>query len=51
MDKDTILGIILICGSLSLITYLTVWTKATIERIDKKNLTTAREILKDLHND
>ena len=50
MDKDIIIGIIIIAGAIGLITYLTFWSKRTIERIDKKKLKTAREILKDLQN-
>ena len=50
MDLDTILGIILITGAVGLITYLTFWTRSTIDRIAKKNLGSVREILKDLHD-
>lgn len=51
MDMDAVLGIIIIAGAVGLITYLTFWSKCTIERIAKKNLGSVREILKDLHDD
>jgi len=48
MDFDTILGIIILTTALSLISYLTFWSKRTIERIEKKHLDSTRQILKEL---
>ena len=51
MEIDAVLGIIITALALGFITYLTFWSKVTIERIDKKNLGSVREILKDLNDD
>lgn len=51
MDFNTILGIVIIASSLGLICYLTFWGRRTIERISRKNLSSARQILQDLKDD
>ena len=51
MEKDAIIGSIIIGGALVFITYLTFWSRRTIERIAKKNFSSVREILKDIRND
>ncbi len=47
MEKNAILGTIIIGCALGFITYITFWSRSTIERIAKKNLSSVREILKD----
>ena len=49
MDKDILLGSIIIGLSLSFITYLTFWSRRMINRIADKNLRNVRKILKDIH--
>ena len=50
MDRDIILGGIIIFLGLGFITYLTIWSRRTIERIANKKLNSIREIIKELHN-
>ena len=49
MDKDILLGSIIIGLALSVITYLTFWGRRMINRIADKNLRNVRKILKDIH--
>ena len=44
------LGCVLVTGALGLIAYLVVWSRRTIDRIARKGLGSAREIVKDLGN-
>ncbi|MGA1839977.1 MAG: hypothetical protein ACMUIU_05055 [bacterium] len=50
MEKNVILGTIITGAALGFITYITFWSKKTIERIAKKNLGSVREILKDIQD-
>lgn len=50
MEKNVIFGTIIIGAALGVITYLTFWSRKTIERIAKKNLGSVREILKDIQD-
>lgn len=50
MEKNAIFGAIIIGCALGFITYLTFWSKRTIERIARKNLGSARQILKDIQD-
>ena len=50
MDKDIIVGSIIIGLALFFITYLTFWGRSVINRIADKNLRNVREILKDIHS-
>jgi hypothetical protein len=49
MDKDIIIGIILVFTALGFILYLTFRCRRTIELIHKKNLKSAREIIQKLN--
>ncbi|MBN1272619.1 MAG: hypothetical protein JXB26_10160 [Candidatus Aminicenantes bacterium] len=51
MKTDFFLGIAIVFLSLFFITYITIWSRNTIERIKKKNLHSARSILKDLNDE
>ncbi|MGA1868282.1 MAG: hypothetical protein ACMUJM_07020 [bacterium] len=51
MDKDAIVGTIIIGVGLAFITYLTFWSRRVIDRIADKNLRGVRKILKDIHGD
>jgi hypothetical protein len=50
MEKNAILGTIIIASALGFITYLTFWSRRTIERIARKNLSSARQIMKDIQD-
>lgn len=49
MDKNLILGTIIMALALGLIIYLIGWCRKTIEHIRKKKLSSAREIIKSFH--
>jgi len=51
MDRDSLLGCIIVVVALSSITYLVLWSRRTIERIARKRLSSVREILEDLRDD
>gem|GEM_PF-626865 len=51
MDNDAILGWMLVAGALSLITYLVLWSRRTINRIAERGLRSARQIVKELRGD
>ena len=48
METNTIIGILILLGALSTITYLTLWSRKTIQWIDSKGSPTTREIIKEL---
>lgn len=50
MDRDIILGIIIIVGGLCFISYLIFWSRRTIDRIASKRLSSIREIVKEFHH-
>ena len=47
MHPDAFLGIILLSGALLLILGLVLWSRHSIERVARKDLKSAREIVKD----
>ena len=49
MSKDLLIGTIIIILALALMIYLIFWSRKTIEHIRKKKLSSAREIIKSLH--
>jgi hypothetical protein len=49
MSKDLLIGTVIIILALALMIYLIDWSRKTIEHIRKKNLSSAREIIKSLH--
>jgi hypothetical protein len=48
MNKDILIGSVLIFLSLGFILYIVLWSRRTIERIKKKKLQSAREIIQDI---
>ena len=50
MDRDIILGIIVIVGGLCFISYLNFWSRRTIDRIARKRLSSIREIIKEFRH-
>jgi hypothetical protein len=50
MDFDTILGIVIIAGGIFFLTYMTLWSRRTIEMISKNKLRSLRDIYKGLKN-
>jgi hypothetical protein len=49
MFKDIYIGTAIIILALALMIYLIAWSRRTIEYIRKKKLSSAREIIKNLH--
>jgi hypothetical protein len=47
MDKDIIIGCIIIVVALVSVTALTVWSRRTIQRFSRSGYRTARQTLKD----
>ena len=50
MDANIILGIIILCLAYGFILYLIIWSRKTIEMIEKGNLSSLREILEELRH-
>jgi len=48
MDREFTIGVVIILCALGFITYLTVWSRATIKMLDGKKLS-LRDIIKKLH--
>jgi len=48
MTRDAIIGCLLIFFALGFILYIVLWSRKTIERIKKKKLQSAREIIHDI---
>jgi len=51
MDKDMLLGWMLVAGALGLITYLVLRSRRTIDWIAERGLRSARQIVKELRGD
>lgn len=51
MDTTLIVGCVVIAGALSLITYLVLWSRRSVERIARNGFGSVREIDRELHND
>ena len=51
MDRDILIGCILVAGVLACLTYLLFWSRRTIDRIAKNGYKSAREIRRELHGD
>jgi len=50
MNVDSILGIIIITSGLCFITYITLWSRRAIKRIENETSGSLREILKELYH-
>ena len=50
MEIDAIIGIVLLVGSVSAITVLTLWSRKRIDKIAEKKSSSAREIMQELKN-
>ena len=51
MEKDMLIGIIIIIAAVSVLTVLTFWCKKIIEQIDRTGHKTARQTMMELKND
>ena len=51
MDTEVIIGCIIIAFALIAITFLTLWSRRTIDRIARNGYRTARQTLKELKGD
>jgi hypothetical protein len=51
MDRDVIIGCILVLASLGVMSALLVWSRRTIDRIAVRGLRSAREIEKELNGE
>jgi len=49
MYKDVIIGSIVVIVSLGFITYIVFWSRKSIEKIKRKKLHSAREIIKGMN--
>lgn len=49
MDKNLVLGIVIIIAALSFNTFLVFYSRHLIERISRMKHTTVRDIMKELH--
>ncbi len=49
MPKDVIIGSIVVIVSLGFMTYIVLWSRKTIEKIRRKKLRSAREIIKGMN--
>jgi len=47
VDREVAAGFTVVAAALGVLTYLVLWSRRTIERIARKGLGSAREILKD----
>ncbi|MBN1482793.1 hypothetical protein JXA70_21145 [candidate division KSB1 bacterium] len=50
MDINLIIGVAIIVVSLGFTTYLTFYSRKSIDKITDKNLTNVRQIMKELRN-
>jgi hypothetical protein len=48
VELDAIIGIVALTLALSLLTFLTFWSRRTIDRIARKHLASLREVIKDM---
>jgi hypothetical protein len=51
LEVDAIIGMALLATSLTLLTFLTFWSRRTIERIAAKHLASLREVIKDFERE
>ena len=51
MEVDAVIGIVLLAVSLTLLTFLTFWSRRTVERIAAKHLASLREVIKDFERE
>ena len=51
MERDIILGMIIIFVGLGFMTYLIWWSRRMVDRIAGKHLSSIREIVKELNHD
>jgi len=51
MDRDATIGVFLILGALSLMSFLLFWSKRTITRIAARGHRSVREIVKELNGE
>ena len=47
MDGEVVIGFAVVAGALGVIVYLVLWSQRSIDRIARRRLGSAREILKD----
>ena len=50
MDRDSLIGCVIVVVALSAISYLVLWSRRMIDRIARKRLSSVRDILEDLHD-
>jgi len=48
MEKDALIGCIVIAGALAVLIYLVLWSRRAIDRIADSSSSSAREIVKEL---
>jgi hypothetical protein len=48
VELDAIVGIVILALALSLLTFLTFWSRRAIDRIARKHLASLREVIKDM---
>ncbi len=51
MDKDTIIGCIVLFFSLGVLTYLVIWARNMINKISEKGPGSARKIMKGINSE
>ena len=51
MDRETLIGLLLITGSILTVTVLVLWSSREMRRIADHRLRTARDITKDLDHE
>ena len=51
MDKDIVIGCLLVAGALGLVTYLVLWSRRAIDRIAANDRRSTREIVKELRRE
>lgn len=51
METDTVIGTVLIAGSMIIVVALVVWSRRTIHLVRDRGLKTAREILRGLEHE
>jgi len=48
VERDALIGCVIIAGSLAVLTYLVLWSRRAIDRIADSSSSSAREIVKEL---
>ena len=51
METDAVIGIFIIAGAVCVLTFLALWSRRRINRIDRRGYNTARNILRDLSDE